>query len=1023
MFCSVFRRVDSDFPLRLETSNLEGFDDLSCWSFGSQTPVSLRKAVKNMPTPVHSFKETLNLPETRFEMKANLPIREPKIQARWKETRLHDLIRNRRAGSPRKVLHDGPPYANGEIHMGHLLNKVLKDIVVRFFNMRGFDSPYVPGWDCHGLPIEHKVLKDLGAKAQDKSFAEIRALCREEALKWVKIQSEQFQRLGVGGDWDHPYLTLEPSYEAGVLDVFADLIERGHVERRLKPIHWCMNDRTALAEAELEYQNQKTPSVFVNFPLIQVPNSNLLPGGLDSDEPWHVMIWTTTPWTLPANVGIAVHPDLDYVGARYRDPDRGETVRTILAAELVRKTFENRKIETFEILTSFKGKELEHAEYRHVFLPRSGKIVLADYVSVDDGTGLVHTAPGHGTEDYRTGQTYRLETLCPVDAGGRFLDDGVSFRDPQTGETAAEVFDRLVGKQVFSANPIIVEILRERGALFHEIDLTHSYPHCWRCKKPVIFRATSQWFISVDQANLRKRTLNIINDQVRWIPEWGQTRIGSMVAQRPDWCVSRQRAWGVPIPAFACSNCSREGILNAGSVRFFRDLVRSKGVGVWFELDSSRLRPSDLECPDCGSKDLRPTYDILDVWFESGSSHRAVLDEPEHGLGGAPAFIYLEGSDQHRGWFQSSLLTSVATRDRAPFETVLTHGFIVDEKGEKQSKSGGNAISAVKAVEQYGADVLRLTVAGMDYADDVRLGERVIKEMSEAYRKIRNTFRFLLGNLGDFARFDPDSIPFETLHDLDRWALGRLNVLVRDVTTAFETFEFYRAYQRIYHFCVVELSSVYLDVLKDRLYAESSDGPDRGAAQFVLAKIHDVLARLIAPVMPHTSEELWDFVPASRDKPESVHLAFWPEPEPTWDDPILSSRFDVLLAVRELIQRELEKLRVSKQIGGSQEAWVRIGCEDLEVLEVLNRDADLLATLTIVSECQVGAPLPEVAPAPLLNIGTKNVRVWVVAGKSPHRKCERCWNFRADVGRSEAFPNLCRRCIRVLHPEAVQTVS
>ncbi|MBX6312486.1 MAG: isoleucine--tRNA ligase [Isosphaeraceae bacterium] len=929
-----------------------------------------------MSTNAKPYKETLNLPVTRFDMKANLTVREPKMQARWRERDLYGQIRTARAGRERRVLHDGPPYANGEIHMGHLLNKVLKDIVVRYLTLRGFDSPYVPGWDCHGLPIEHKVVKDLGAKAATKSHAEIRALCRDEALKWVDVQRHQFLRLGVSGDWDHPYLTLDPRYEASILDVLADLVERGYVFRQLKPIHWDIHDRTALAEAELEYEEVTSPSIYVNFPMTSgVPASW-------GEGPWHAMIWTTTPWTLPANVAIAAHPDLEYAGVRYHDPQTGRVVQTILAAELVGRVMALRQINDFQEVGRLRGKDLAGATYDHVFVNRSGPIVLANYVSAEDGTGLVHTAPGHGAEDYATGLAYGLPVLSPVDESGRFT---------------AEAPDWLAGQQVFAANPKIVERLRDVGALFHEMPVRHSYPHGWRSKRPVIFRATYQWFIGVDRNELRQRTLEAIQG-VRWLPAWGQTRIESMVAQRPDWCISRQRSWGVPIPAFACNACGGM-LLTAASVRHIRDLFLQHGADAWFTRPVAELLPPGATCPDCGGADFRKESDILDVWFESGSSHRAVLAQ-NFDLG-YPAFMYLEGSDQHRGWFQSSILTAVGSTGRAPFETVLTHGFVVDEQGRKMSKSLGNVINAVKATEQYGADVLRLYVASLDYADDVRMSERGIKEMSEAYRKIRNTFRFLLGNLEDYAQFDPATADPEALHEIDRWALGQLNQVIRDVTQSYDRFEFYRVYQRIYQFCAVDLSSLYLDVLKDRLYAERADGPDRRAAQFVLARLHQVLARLLAPILPHTTEELWDFVPDRDGKPASIHLADWPEADPAWDDPERDALFDRLLEVREVIFRDaLEPARRDKIIGSNQEASVTVvtGPEDADLL---NLHRDLLMTLCSVSEIEIHGT------------GT-DAEIVATARKSPYPKCERCWNHRPSVGRDAAFPTLCGRCVRVL---------
>ena len=930
-------------------------------------------------TQAKPYKDTLNLPVTAFDMKANLTTREPKLQERWRAQGLYEAIRARGAGQPRRVLHDGPPYANGEIHMGHLLNKVLKDVVVRSLTMRGFDSPYVPGWDCHGLPIEHKVMKDLGSKAAGMDTAEVRSLCHAEALKWVGIQRDQFCRLGILGDWANPYLTLDPRYEAGVMDVLAGLLDNGSIFRQLKPIHWCLTDRTALAEAELEYSDEVSPSIYVNFPVV---------GGLPASfgaGPWHAMIWTTTPWTLPANVAIAANADVNYVGLRYTDPTSGQTVQTVLAADLVAKVMAMRGVTDFAELARCKGSDLEGVTYRHVFLDRESPIVLARYVTVEDGTGLVHTAPGHGADDYQTGLAYNLPTLSPVGPGGQYTD---------------EVPADLVGEHIFKANPKIIAKVREAGYLYHDFSFSHSYPHCWRCKKPVIFRATEQWFVAVDHADLRAKTMQAIEADVKWHPSWGRSRIEAMVSGRPDWCISRQRAWGVPIPALGCNACETQ-VLTAETVRHFRDLFRLEGADAWFSQPVAAILPPGLTCPKCGGTDFRKEGDILDVWFESGSSHRAVLDEPSYGLGGSPAYLYLEGSDQHRGWFQSSILTSVATTGRAPFEGVLTHGFIVDEHGKKMAKSGGNAVSAVKATEQYGADVLRLYVSSLDYADDVRMSEKGIKEASEAYRKIRNTLRFLLINLEDYARFDPSTVAPETLHEIDRWALGQLNTVIRDVTAAYERFELYRVYQRVYQFCVVDLSSFYLDVLKDRLYAEAADGPDRRAAQFVLAKLHQDLARLLAPIIPHTAEEIWDILPESARGP-SIHLADWPEVDSRWDDPALDESWTQLRRLRETALVALEGMRKQKQIGKSEEATLTIHTDAAGAARI---DRGMLTTLCMVSAIHVVAD--QKGP---VAIGAETA----TAERSTDPKCERCWNLRATVGESAEHPTLCDRCVRVL---------
>jgi isoleucyl-tRNA synthetase len=950
---------------------------------------------KKKPTSV--FKDTLNLPVTRFDMKANLTQREPARQAQWDSAGLYAELRRRRAGAPRRVLHDGPPYANGEIHMGHLLNKVLKDFVVRYSNLAGYDSPYVPGWDCHGLPIEHKVVKDLGSKAASKSANEIRALCREEALKWVGIQRDQFRRLGVMGDWFDPYLTLDPRYEAGITDVLADLVEAGYVFRQLKPIHWDIHDRTALAEAELEYEEVTSPSIYVNFPVIEgLPAEFADKAG---SGPCHVMIWTTTPWTLPANVAIAYHPDIEYALVRYRAAESEQEITTVLAASLVEKVMGVAGAESFEVLARAPGKSFADVKYRHVFLDRVSPLVNAAYVSAVDGTGFVHTAPGHGAEDYQTGLAHGLPLISPVDPSGRFTD-----------EAPAE----LVGLQVFAANPKVVEILKGVGALVKEAPLKHSYPHGWRSKKPVIFRATAQWFISVDHDDLRQRALEQIRTAVKWRPEWGQNRIEAMVSQRPDWCISRQRAWGVPIPAITCSACEYQHLTGV-SARHFSRLFREHGTDVWYSRDVADLLPPDFQdgCPNgCDKSHLRKGTDILDVWFESGASHRAVLRD--HFELGFPAYLYLEGSDQHRGWFQSSLLTSVGANGVAPFENVLTHGFIVDDQGRKMSKTGGNALSALKMTETYGADIMRLYVASLDYANDIRMSERGIKETAEAYRKIRNTFRFLLGNLEDYAPFgSAESIAIvpDELEPLDRWILSRANQLVRDVTSAFEKFEFYRAFHAVHQFAAVDLSAIYLDVLKDRLYAEEKTGSSRRTAQRVMAHLHSVLVRLTAPLMPHTADEVWEFLPEALRPVPSVHLADWPVPEAAFD--FASEAIEdwrVRLAVREDILKSLESLRADKKIGSAQEGSVKLACSDSKLTESLMRDLVLLRTISNVSDVVLVDSLPGddcLESAQLAGLSIQTV-------PSTHSKCERCWNLRPSVGADAEYPTLCDRCASVI---------
>ena len=943
------------------------------------------------------YKDSLNLPVTRFDMKANLTQREPARQARWNEANLYARLRAKRANAPKRVLHDGPPYANGEIHMGHLLNKVLKDFVVRYNSMAGYDSPYVPGWDCHGLPIEHTVVKDLGSKAALMTPTEIRALCREEALKWVGIQREQFRRLGIEGDWFAPYLTLDSRYESAIVDVLADLVEGGYVFRQLKPIHWDIHDRTALAEAELEYEDVTSPSVYVNFPIVEglpAEFADALAGAS-----CHVMIWTTTPWTLPANVAIAYHPDIEYGLIRYTEPESGREIRTILACSLVEKVMAIAGAADIEVLARTKGNRFADVRYRHVFLDRISPLVNAAYVSAEDGTGFVHTAPGHGAEDYQTGLAHGLPVISPVDPSGRFTD---------------EVPAELVGLQVFAANPKVIEILRGAGALVKESPLRHSYPHGWRSKKPVIFRATAQWFISVDHDGLRQKALEQIRTNVKWQPTWGQNRIEAMVGQRPDWCISRQRAWGVPIPAIACANCEHQH-LTAESARHFAKLFLEAGTDAWYDRDVLDILPPDLPdgCPNgCGKEHLRKGTDILDVWFESGASHRAVLRD--HFRLGFPAYLYLEGSDQHRGWFQSSLLTSVGANGVAPFQNVLTHGFIVDDQGRKMSKSLGNVLSAVKLTETYGADIMRLYVASLDYANDVRMSERGIKETAEAYRKIRNTFRFLLGNLEDYAAFssaEDATLVNDDLEPLDRWILSRLNRLIREVTAAYEKFEFYRAFHAVHQFASVELSSLYLDALKDRLYAESKLGVSRRTAQRVMAVLHSVLARLLAPLMPHTADEVWEFLPSFLKSEESVHLSDWPVPDPSLDlDSAALEDWSLRLSLREEILKALESLRAGKRIGSAQEASVRLFADDPAQREKLARELLVLQSLTNVSEVVLAETSSEEGRTDSAQISG----VSLAASPCEFAKCERCWNLRETVGSDPAFPTLCGRCVHVI---------
>ena len=935
-----------------------------------------------MSTNAKPYKETLNLPATRFDMKANLTVREPRFQDRWRaRTSTARSARPAPAASARSCT-TAPPTPTARSTWGTCSTRCSRTSSSARSRCAGFDSPYVPGWDCHGLPIEHKVVKDLGSKAAGMGVSEIRDLCHAEAMKWVDLQRDQFRRLGVMGDWDNPYLTLDPRYEAGILDVLADLLERGSIFRQLKPIHWCLNDRTALAEAELEYHDETSPSIYVNFPIVSgVPESW-------GSGPWHAMIWTTTPWTLPANVAIAVHPDLHYAGVRYVDPSSGQTVHTILAVDLVAKVMALRGITDFAEVGRVPGADLEGARvppclHRPRKPDRPGRLRQR---RGRDGPGPHRPRPrDRGLRDRPDVRPADLEPgrrLGPVHRRGP--------RRPRGQE-------RLRGQPASSSRPCASRASSITSSRSPTATRTAGGARSRSSSAPP---SSGSWPSTTPTC--AARTLQAIADDVRWFPSWGRSRIEAMVSLRPDWCISRQRSWGVPIPALGCTACGTQ-LLTAETVRHFRDLFRAEGADAWYETPVEELLPPGASCPKCGGTDFRKEGDILDVWFESGSSHRSVLSG-DFDLG-YPAYLYLEGSDQHRGWFQSSILTAVGTTGRAPFETVLTHGFVVDEQGKKMAKSGGNAVSAVDATEKYGADVLRLYVASMDYAEDVRMSERGIKEMSESYRKIRNTFRYLLGNLEDYARLDPSAVPAETLHEIDRWALGQLNRVIEDVRGAYERFEFYRVYQRIYQFCAVDLSSFYLDVLKDRLYAEAPDGPDRRAAQFVLARLHDALTRLLAPIIPHTAEELWDFLPDGPEKPSSVHLAEWPEPDPSWDDPARDARMDRLRQVREQVLRELEKLRAAKVIGSSQEAKVRLSVPESGPNALSESDLDLLTTLCIVSEIHAEGPAPTDSDPDAIG---------VVAERSGYAKCERCWNLRPSVGQDADHPTLCDRCVRVV---------
>ncbi|PYN99304.1 MAG: isoleucine--tRNA ligase [Candidatus Rokuibacteriota bacterium] len=929
------------------------------------------------------YKPTLNLPKTAFPMKANLPQTEPQMLAWWSQIGIYKRLREAATDRVRWILHDGPPYANGNIHMGHVLNKVLKDIVVKSRTMLGFNAVYVPGFDCHGLPIEHQVDKELGL---DQPGVDVRRAmdpvekirrCRAYAQKYVDIQSEEFQRLGVFGDWEHPYLTMSPAYEGVIAREFARLVGRGLVYKGLKPVHWCMYCKTALAQAEVEYEEQRTPSVYVKFPLVAP-----LPAA--AGAPASLVIWTTTPWTLPANLAIAVHPTEEYVALR-----AGNDV-LIVAAKLADEFVRTAKLTGTQVVGRMPGRALDGLEYRHPWIERTGKVAVADFVAMDTGTGLVHVAPGHGEEDYDLGRALGLRIYNPVDDDGRFVREVAHF----------------AGMTVWEANPKIVEHLRRIGALLAEVTLTHTYPHCWRCKNPTLFRATEQWFVALDRQGLRARTLDAIRRDVRWIPTWGEDRIFNMVAHRPDWTLSRQRVWGVPIVAFYCDGCDAlllEEPVIEHVARLFGD---GRGIEEWYLRAVPDLLPPGTRCRKCGGTTFRKGTDTLDVWFDSGCSHAAVLEtRPELTW---PAELYLEGSDQHRGWFHSSLLEAMATREAPPYRAVLTCGFVVDGDGRKMSKSVGNVVSPQDLLPKYGAEILRLWVAAEDYTEDIRLSSLILDRLADAYRRIRNTFRFLLGNLSDF---DParDRQPYARLDEVDRFVLDRLARLIDRVRRAYEEYQFHTVFHAVHNFCAVDLSALYLDVIKDRLYTSAPTDPRRRAAQTTCYEIFRALARMMAPILTFTSEEAWRYVPGARA--ESVHLERFPEVPVEWLDDTLAAEWSRLLEVRREIAKALETARARGLIGSGLEAAVTIVAAPEDLPELLRRKRDLLPTLLIVS--QVGFDRPASTPA-VVHESQEIPGLVIGIDRARGRKCERCWMWTERVGESAAHPGLCERCLPIV---------
>lgn len=925
------------------------------------------------------YSKTLNLPETEFPMRAGLPEREPEFLKYWEENKIYEKKQELHAGHKKFVLHDGPPYANGKIHMGTALNKILKDIIMKYKYAQGFDTPYVPGWDTHGMPIEHAAIKNLGLNRHELDTLVLRKECHDYALKWIDEQRTDFKRLGVLGDWDHPYITMTHDYEAVQIHVFGEMAKKGYIYKGKKAVYWCPHCETALAEAEIEYGEEKSPAIFVKMPLVK--DNGMLPEAAQG-KPAYIVIWTTTPWTMPANVAIALHPDFEYAWVECE----GEIL--FMAKEMLEAVGKVCKKDLSNIIGTCKGKDMEYAECRHPFetIDRKSLVVLADYVTLEAGTGCVHTAPGHGADDFETGVRYNLPIICPVDGSGKL-----------TAEAGAD----FAGMFVFDANVPIIKYLAGLNRLFGKENIRHQYAHCWRCKNPIIYRATEQWFASVD--GFREEALNAIANDVQWIPSWGEARIHNMVADRHDWCISRQRVWGVPIPIFYCEDCN-EHLVNDDTINAVADLFAKEGSDAWWAHSAEEILPHGTKCPKCGGTHFRKESDIMDVWFDSGSSHAAVCKtRPELAW---PADMYLEGSDQHRGWFQSSLLTFVATEGKAPYRAVLTHGYVVDGEGRKMSKSVGNTVAPQEVIAQYGADIIRLWAASSDYKADIRISKEILKQLSEVYRKIRNTIRYILGNTNDF-NYETDKVEFKDMLELDRWALMHMQLLKKEVSAAYESYDFHVLYHAIHNFCSVEMSSYYLDILKDRLYAYKADSFERRSAQTAMYEIMLDLVVMIAPVLSFTMEEVWQFMKKPASMPESVFMMPWPECKEEYIDEALESKWDNFIEIRSEITRVLEGARRAKTIGHSLDAKVELHATG-EALAILRSVEGDLATLLIVSQ----AKLVEGLAGGVEATGREDLKVTVQAAEG--EKCERCWIYSDTVGKDAEHPTVCARCAAAL---------
>ena len=918
--------------------------------------------------PKKDYGKTLNLPKTDFPMRGNLPENEPKIFEEIFEKGLYEKMLKKNAGKEPFVLHDGPPYANGEIHTGHALNKVLKDTIVRYKNLKGYYTPFVPGFDTHGMPTEKKAIEKLGLNRDEIPVVKFRDTCKEFNKEYIKKQTEGFKRLGAIGDWENPYITYQPQMEAKQIVVFGNMYKKGYIYKGLKPVYWCTDCETALAEAEIEYKDIKSNTAYVKFPVIEGK-------GLFDERDTYVVIWTTTPWTLPGNTGITISPEFKYSLVDVQ----GE--KLIMASELVDKVMEVAKIDDYSVIKEYEGKELEGVICKHPFIERESRVVLGSddtiLVELDTGTGAVHTAPGYGKEDYLCGLKNKLDMVVTVDSKGHQTEEAGPF----------------AGMYYAKSDKEIIKWLDEHNFLLAKQEITHSYPHCWRCKHPVIYRATSQWFASID--GFRKEALEAIKD-VKWYPTWGEERITKMIEDRNDWCISRQRTWGVPLPIFYCKECEKEYVTSE-SLDKVQKIVEKNGSNAWFELTEKELMPEGAKCTECGCTEFVKETDIMDVWFDSGSTHESVL--AERGL--PEANLYLEGSDQYRGWFQSSLLTSVATKGKAPYKEVVTHGYVVDEKGRKMSKSLGNGIDPMELINEFGADILRLWALSSDYTSDVSISKGIIKQVAEVYRKIRNTARFILGNISDFDVSNP--VSYEELQEIDKWALTKLNKLIEDCSNAYDGYDFKKAYQAINQFCVVDMSNFYLDIIKDRLYTEKPNSIERRAAQTTMYEILQALVRILAPMTCFTAEEIWKFMPhKDNEKLDSVMLSYYPEINEKYNNKELEEKWNKIIKIKELVSKKLEEARSEKVIGHSLNAKVTLYAENDEY-EFLLENKELLMTVFIVSGL-------EIEKNERKNEEKIGVKVEVADGK----KCERCWMYSTTVGEDKENPNICHRCSEAL---------